>query len=290
MIARSWLIGVGVLGALLAGRPAGAADAEAPSSESDAPESGDGDEGDKAEKTEDADGEADAKEAPAPDSDSDAKKSPVEERGKTYHFVGARYRMIVVPKFIVGLFAEGGKTVAVHSFGPEFGIRKDDFEFNFGLWYAAYSMDPTPFKGKDDGEDAWEIVESKVKVVYLTADFLWSHPFTPEWALNYGMGAGMGLVFGALHRTQAFRAADGSYLPCAAPGVPNGQYCGGDNDHYGGYEEPSWADGGSKPVIFPWLAVQTGVRFKPHRNFAGRLDVGFGLSGFFFGVGADYGL
>ena len=67
-------------------------------------------------------------------------------------------------------------------------------------------------------------------------------------------------------------------------------YCGTDNNHYGSYTEPSWADGGSKPIIFPWLVFQTGFRYKPHRNFVARLDAGFGTSGFFFGLGADYGL
>ena len=50
------------------------------------------------------------------------------------------------------------------------------------------------------------------------------------------------------------------------------------------------ADGGSKPMIFPWLVLQTGLRYKPHRNFVARLDAGFGTSGFFLGLGADYGL
>ncbi|MDQ2642189.1 MAG: hypothetical protein M3020_00115 [Myxococcota bacterium] len=217
--------------------------------------------------------------------------SPVELPGRTYYFVGARYRLIVVPKFIVGLFGDGGKTVSVQSGGAEFGIRKDGFEYNFGAWLAAYSMDPTTFKAKSDGEDAWELVESKIKILYLTADFMWTHDFSPEFGLNYGMGAGLGLVFGPLIRNQAYRAADGSYQECTGPGNPAvADYCGGDNDHYNDYEEPSWADGGSKPVVFPWLAVQTGFRYKPHRNFVARLDAGFGLSGFFIGVGGDYGL
>lgn len=221
--------------------------------------------------------------------DAEKGNSPVEDPGRTYHFVGARYRYIIVPAFMIRLFGDGGKTVGVHSFGPEFAVRKDAFEYNFGLWYAGYGMDPTPFKAKSDGEDAWELVESKIKVVYLTADFLWSHDFSPEFALNYGMGAGFGFVFGPLYRNQAYPTGDGNYARCARPGdrLP---FCGNDNDHYNNYEEPSWAGGGSKPVIFPWLALQTGFRYKPHRNFAARFDTGFGLSGFFFGIGADYGL
>jgi len=72
--------------------------------------------------------------------------------------------------------------------------------------------------------------------------------------------------------------------PAAPPG-----FC-PDDPQATAYNEPSWADGGSKPILFPWLVVQTGLRYKPHRNFVGRLDLGFGTSGFFFGLGADYGL
>ena len=35
-----------------------------------------------------------------------------------------RYRGIIVPKFMMNLFGDGGATVYVHAFGPEFAIRK----------------------------------------------------------------------------------------------------------------------------------------------------------------------
>ena len=228
--------------------------------------------------------------------DAEAGNSPVELPGKSYQFVGLRYRGIVVPKFMMNLFGDGGKTVYVHAFGPEFIVRKDAFEYNLSLWYAGYGMEPTPFKAKDDGNDAWELVESKIKVIFITADFLWSNEFTPEFSLNYGLGAGLGIVFGDLIREQAYPGPgddiDDPYEwdPCAGPGSHG--YCADpDNEgHFQGYTEPSWANGGSKPVVFPWLAIQTGLRYKPHRNFVARFDVGFGTSGFFFGLGADYGL
>ena len=221
--------------------------------------------------------------------------SPVEQPGETYYFVGARYRAIVVPAFMINLFGEGGKTVVVHSAGPEFGIRKDGFETNLSMWFASYHMDDTAFKAKDDPPEAYEIVQSKIKVLYLTSDFLWSSDISPEFAINYGLGAGFGFVFGKLYRTQAWPAQGANADPdtfekCDGPNNPPNTWCGNDNDHYDGYTEPSWANGGSKPVIFPWLALQTGVRIKPHRNFAGRIDLGFGTSGFFFGLGGDYGL
>ena len=228
--------------------------------------------------------------------DAEAGSSAVELPGKTYYAVGLRYRAIIVPKFMINLFGDGGKTVVAQGFGPEFTIRKNAFEYNLSAWFASYAMDQTPFKAKSDGADAWELVESKIKILYLTADFMWSQDIAPEFAFNYGVGAGFGFVWGDLKRTQAYPGAGANsstgagYKPCIAPGNPDAGFCGTDNDHYGGYTEPSWANGGSKPVIFPWLTLQTGLRYKPHRNFIARLDAGFGTSGFFLGLGADYGL
>jgi len=138
---------------------------------------------------------------------------------------------------------------------------------------------------------------SERKVLYLTADFLWSHDLAPEFALNYGVGAGLGIVWGDLFRTQATPGPGANsstgqgYVPCLSSGQDGvGGPCGEDNNHYAGYTEPSWANGGSKPIVFPWLVLQTGFRYKPHRNFIARFDAGFGTSGFFLGLGADYGL
>ncbi|HWZ91622.1 MAG TPA: hypothetical protein VNW92_22325 [Polyangiaceae bacterium] len=228
--------------------------------------------------------------------DANAGSSPVEEPGKTYRAVGLRYRAVIVPKFMMNLFGDGGRTVLANGFGPEFTIRKDAFEYDFAAWYTSYAMDPTPFKASSDGAEAWEIVESHVKVLYLTADFLWSHDLAPEFAFNYGVGAGFGFVWGDLKRTQAYPGAGADtstgagFKPCIAPGNPDPNFCGNDNNHYAGYTEPSWSGGGSKPIVFPWLVLQTGLRYKPHKNFIARLDAGFGTSGFFLGLGADYGL
>ena len=228
--------------------------------------------------------------------DAEAGGSPVELSGQTYLGVGLRYRAIIVPKFMMNLFGDGGRTVVANGIGPEFTVRKNAFEYEFSALFTSYAMSPTAFKASSDGADAWEIVESKIKILYLTADFMWSQDFTPEFAFNYGLGAGMGLVWGDLRRTQAYPGSNANlstgagFQPCISPGVPDGNYCGNDNAHYGGYTEPSWANGGSKPIVFPWLALQTGLRWKPHRNFIARFDAGFGTSGFFLGLGADYGL
>jgi hypothetical protein len=59
----------------------------------------------------------------------------------------------------------------------------------------------------------------------------------------------------------------------------------------GGYQEPSWVNGGSKPNIFPLINFpQLGVRYKPIKQMEARLGVGFSLTGFWFGLSANYGL
>jgi hypothetical protein len=222
--------------------------------------------------------------------ESEAGGSPFEKEDETYYFVGLRYRGIIVPKFMMNLFGDGGSTVYVDNIGPEFAIRKNDFEYVFAVTYADYGMDPTPFKATSDPDTAWEIVSSDLNVLYATVDFIWTSEFSPQFGMNFGLGAGFGVVWGDLNRVQAYPDGSGGYSPCAAQGIPNGSYCGSDNDHYGDYSEPSWTDGGSKPVIFPWLAPMIGFRYKPHRHVVGRLDAGFGISGFFVGLGADYGI
>ncbi|MBN2196686.1 MAG: hypothetical protein JW751_27990 [Polyangiaceae bacterium] len=218
--------------------------------------------------------------------------SPEEESGRNYYFVGMRYRSMIAPAFIQRWFADGGRTVLVHGVGPEFISRRDHMELALSPWYASYRMKETPFKAKDDPDSAWEIVESKLKVIYLTVDINWSLDVSEMVAINLGLGAGFGFLFGKLHRNQAYPAGatdPENYEKC--PSEFFHPWCDNDNDHYGDYDEKSWANGGDKPMVYPWIVFpQVGVRVKPHRHFAAHFDTGFGTSGFFLGLGADYGI
>lgn len=244
-----------------------------------------------------ANAEASAEEEPAREEissppDSKNRGSGIwEDPKETYYFVGARYRMQVVPEFVQHWFAEGGETLIVHTPGVEFGIRQDGFEYNIFGMLGMYNMTNVPFKGNTDVELAWETITTNYKVLFLGSDFMWS---TPEIAQGlsvvYGAGIGLGLVFGDMQRTQAYPDASGNYVPCVGQFNPRIDYCDNINNHYNGYVEPSWADGGSSPIIFPWIAGQVGLRYKVHKNFVARLEGGYAISSFFVGLGADYGL
>lgn len=248
-----------------------------------------------------------AKETPAPDV-VDPKYDPLEEQGTRYNFVGLRFRDAIVPKFMVNIFASGGATVNAPMFGPEFTTRKGRFEVVFASVYADYSKAPFMAKGSSDGDEAYEIVSSKLKMILFTSEFLYNFPIdkTGKLTFLFGGGVGFGVVFDNLYRNQAYPAYAGAkndpsdankWKPCTGvmqppdKTAPGASYCDDANKHYGNYTEPSWANGGSKPNIFPWLAFpQFGLRYKPIKQLQTRFDLGFSTSGFFFGLSAGYGL
>jgi hypothetical protein len=275
------------------GRTLAAIDAEDESAAEDA----DGTEA-AAEESEEALEETDEAAEASPTADTEATETPwLEKENTDYHFIGVRARMVYIPTFMFSLFqADGGKAVLAPSIGPEYVTRRNGFEVDAWLTYASYGMGDAPFKSKSDPDVAYEIVRSELKTISVGADFLWTKPLNEKGlSLVYGGGAGIGVVFGSLYRNQAY-PPDGqpgdpeTYVKCPAQGTQG--YCDNDNDHYGDYTEPSWFDGGAKPVLFPWIAIpQVGLRWKPSKQFVLRFDTGLSLPGpFFFGVSGQYGL
>jgi hypothetical protein len=143
-----------------------------------------------------------------------------------------------------------------------------------------------------------------------------------RFALLVGGGVGIAGVFGTLYRAEAFPNSMGAasnpanpsqWSACTGPGQTGGYmaaaYCttrGGNTTYYAGsatniYAAPTnsrgtqfsnveanWANGGSLPVVFPWLAVpQIAFRYKPIKQFQLKADFGFSDSGFFFGLSAS---
>lgn len=244
-----------------------------------------------------ADAEAPAAPEAATPLDAPATEEASGATAASKYLLGLRYRGMFIPKAVLNWFADGGQSLYVNGVGPEFSIRDDDVEYVLSAWLAFYTMDPVAIKGKSDDELAWEIVDSEMKSLYLTFDYLWHHRFSSTLELSYGGGAGLGFLFGALHRTQATLVTGGTpgnpddYVPCDGVNMPpQGGYCDDINNHYDGYDEPNWFHGGAKPVLFPWVTGQVGLRYQPHPKFVARLDLGLGTSGIYFGIGADYGL
>jgi hypothetical protein len=216
---------------------------------------------------------------------------PFEEEHTPYYFLGVFYRHTWTPRFLISLFTDEQTAADNPSAGLEFTYRKDDFEIITQLWYQAYFVNG-PFRGKGDTLQETEFIDSELKAVFIGAAFLWSTMFTDWIGLEYGLDIGIGGVWGDLQRNEARPSdADGSvrgYTACSGPGDPaNPVYC----EPGGNYGiEPSWLDGGSRPLVYARLAPHLAIRIKPIHQLVFRIDGGFDLfSGFFLGGSAAFG-
>jgi len=289
--------------ALLLTVPAGAVDLD---EDEDAPaEEGEPEEG-LAEEGED-DGLGEAEEEPATGAE-EGEAKPGEELLPPKFLIGARYRVMVVPQFLINAFGvEGGRTVVVHGGGPEFAFSQKDFEIILSPWFAGYSLEKTPFKGPNDGENAWEYIESYLSMAYITGDFLWKTHLSKTLDFQIGAGAGIGIVFGNFYRNDAYWSSDGTTLiapppngdpyntnPAAGPVLAACTNAGQPLDPFSGQCPPGGQYNANGPAaawpVYPWLTFQTGLRYSPVRDSYRRLDIGIGSSGFWFGLGADYGI
>src|SRR5947209_11705406 len=131
----------------------------------------------------------------------------LEEKGQSYYFLGANYRMNIVPAFIINLFVdEGPNTVLTSTVGLSIDVRKDHFSISPGVNFTEYGMDPVLFlqknKSASDPGD-WGLVHTTLKAVYVTVDLLWSVPIAKQgqFDFEFGFSAGLGGVFGDLYNT-----------------------------------------------------------------------------------------
>jgi hypothetical protein len=240
--------------------------------------------------------------------------------GKTYRFIGLRYRGTIIPSFLEHIFVKDGGTIYSNSIGAEVDFRKDDKSTILWLQYTEYGFGNTLFfqKNQPDASNNYSMVSSSLKGIYLGLDELWSTPVANHLDFEYGFGLGIGAIFGDLYNDWVWGGD-----PTSAKGAPgaiqasNGNYyapCNSTNDgmmnamtgqpsscqpsthtspnpaKVGNYIEPNWFQGGSVPVIFPHIAGQLGLRYKPIKQLETRLAVGISLTGFWFGLSADYGL
>jgi len=219
---------------------------------------------------------------------------PWEDPQEGYYFAGLFYRHIFVPEFLLNLFLDESTGASNPAFGGEVTYRKDGFDIIGSIWYSSYAVDGA-FRASGDPDGDTEIINSELGVLFVSASFLWSTPFNDIFALEYGVGLGLGVVLGDLVRTEAY-PEDGGYAACTSVGNPvGGAYCDGpsvgdgeDGGHYG-VEARKWSDGGDVPNVIPWLAVpQIALRIKPIKQLMMRIEGGFGI-GFFLGGAINYG-
>lgn len=236
-----------------------------------------------------------------------------EDPNKRYLFAGVRYRGTIVPAFIEHIFVDEGKTIYSNTFGAELDIRKGGQSMIPWIQYTDYNTGDILFhqKGQPTDDAAYySDVNSSLKAIYIGIDEQWSVAVANHLDFEYGFGVGLGYIFGRLNNDWVYQTTNGplvasngdrftecpSTTPPLANAVNGSRGC-GIGDHVnatiakvGSYVEPNWFNGGSVPVIFPHVAVpQLSLRYKPIKELETRLSIGFSLTGFWFGVSADYG-
>ena len=219
-------------------------------------------------------------------------------------WLGARFQGILIPQFVFNFFGDGGTTVFVPGGGLTLTYETAGPELVFGLTYASYRMAETPYKPNGTPNTEWEILESTLMSLAATVDIMWEFPVNDAETFSFLIGgsAGFGVTFvGDLFRTQAYPPSGdpddpASYVKCDGPNDPVGtfRFCNQldkDAEHYDGFSEPSWFAGGSRPLIYPWLALpQLGMRYLPADQVSLDLQLAVSVSAFVANLGFRYGL
>lgn len=236
---------------------------------------------------------------------------PREEEERAYYFIGLKYRGNVVPQFWQNVFINEGATFYSNAVAVEFEYRKNGFSIIPALGITEYATSG-PMLILQKGRPAsvagnWALIDSSLKAVTGSVDFLWSKKFHKMFEFEFGFGVSIGATFGPLLINWVYPDAKGPYASedgtqrfsvCTEEDKPTGVAGCSKRDHsfasvakLKGYEEPSWFNGGAKPSLLPNITLQPlGLRFKPVKQFVARLQMGWSLTGFWFGIGGSYGL
>jgi hypothetical protein len=142
------------------------------------------------------------------------------------HFgVGLRLRNVRIPKGLLEAFVEraaGGSSN--FGIGLDLVRRKGDFEFQFGLEYEKIFIQKGVWIDKGDmiPQDEPDFVEfDGFGWFTIEATFLYHTPITKQFALRYGGGAGIGILFGDIVRTD-YICTNSSVESCnEKPGAEN---------------------------------------------------------------------
>lgn len=206
---------------------------------------------------------------------------PWEDPEQAYYFLGATYRHNFIPSFILELFMDDATPANNPNIGAEFIYRRDGFDIAAGISYSQYYVDG-PFRASGDPETDIEFFDSNLAAVFGTVTFLWSTEFNDIFALQYGLGLGVGVTFGDMIRAEAYPNRGGTdgnravrgFSECAGPGrrLPADAY--NANDPYCG---PTTAQG--DPMRDPGLPPAPGTTdldgeegehyFTPARKWSG---------------------
>lgn len=219
-------------------------------------------------------------------------------------WLGVRGKGIVIPKFLMNAFGEGGATIFAPGADLTLTHQMADADLVVTAGYLSYRTGEMPFKLSGRPDTEYEILQSDMQAITATLSLIWNVQMDSVGRFHFRIGGGLGVGWmfaGDLVRTQGYPllgAPDdpASYVKCEGPNSPAGQfrYCNQldkDADHYGGYTEPNWFQGGARPLIFPWLAIpELGFTWRMTPNATLDLDLALTISGAMGALGVRFAL
>jgi hypothetical protein len=219
------------------------------------------------------------------------------------HWLGARYRGMLVPEAVMDVLMEGGRTTYWPGGALTYTADVGDVELVTSLQVMQNFLSSTPVKPKGTPDTEWELIESDIWSGVLALDVLYRIDLDDAGDVGLRLGAGIGLgliVAGDLRRWQSYPANGKpgdpyAYLKCNAPNDPAGtfRYCNQldkDATRYG-TPDASWFSGGLTPTIYPWLVLpEIGLAIRADDDVSIDFDVGLMPSGILSGVGVRFGL
>ncbi|AKF08478.1 hypothetical protein [Sandaracinus amylolyticus] len=238
---------------------------------------------------------------------------PHEEENRDYFFVGALARALVLPSYpfeVGGVAFPNGYDVPVNgAVGAYFNYRRNGFNIQVEVFYQGMGWNGF-LRGENDPIGETEYIESNLGVVYGWFGFSWSIPIADWFAIEIGLGLGVGGVVGDLYRTEAIDAAGSgsNWMPCPGPDGATGDRCetpiempgsngrldntrqrGGTYQHITGANPFYFGEGGVPPIFATIDLPRVSFRFKPIRQIQIRVDTAFNGYGFSFGGSVGYG-
>jgi hypothetical protein len=239
---------------------------------------------------------------------------PYEDPKKSYFFVGATWRYVMLPQFVLEWFLDAAPSLATTgSFFGEFGWRKDGFQVTGQVgWMKWHFKGPFQLAGDPVADTEW--LRAKFNFLQATATITWSTAFADWFSLEYGIEAGFAILFGDMIRNEAYHK-NGKWAPCptyaADPNWPPdvtkaddaALYCdtpingatisnAADEDgaHYNVKANHGIGNSGI-PHAVPVIGPRVSLRFKPIHQLVLRVDLPLPLLpyGFVGGVAAQFG-
>jgi hypothetical protein len=228
---------------------------------------------------------------------------PYEDPKQRYFFVGAAWRYLRMPSWALEWFLDSAPAVGTAgSFFGEFAYRKDGFQVGLNVGWMKWNFNG-PFQLAGDPATDIEWLDTNWNLLMLTSTITWSTNFTDWMSLDYGLEAGVAMIFGDMVRTEAYPTAGGDYAKCISASVPNETFCAlpingaqvtnaadQEGEHYGVKAQRGLANKGV-PYAVPVIGPRVSLRFKPIHQLVLRIDVPLPVLplGFVGGLAAQYG-